>query len=98
MRNLRTSDIFAMSKILKKMDLKFTVEEGISQTEMGVRIIKTIIENLYLAQDEVNAFLSGLVDIPVDEFNDLPIEDTLEIITLFKEQKGISSFLKLAGK
>lgn len=98
MRNLRTSDIFAMSKILKKMDLKFTVEEGISQTEMGVKIIKTIIENLYLAQDEVNAFLAGLVDIPVDEFNDLPIEDTLEIIKLFKEQKGLSSFLKLAGK
>ncbi|ALY08072.1 hypothetical protein BhaS171_00016 [Bacillus phage vB_BhaS-171] len=98
MRSLKTSDIFKMSKILKKMDLKLDVNDKTTQMEMGVHLIQKLGENLHLAEDEVNAFLSEMVGITPEQFAELPIEDTFEIIKLFKEQKGLSNFLSLAGK
>ncbi|HHY72703.1 MAG TPA: hypothetical protein GX497_05675 [Bacillus bacterium] len=98
MRSLKTADIFKMSKILKKMDLKIKLEEGASQAQVGVQLIQSILENVHQAEDEVNAFLAELVGLEVKEFSELPIEDMLEIFNLFKEQKGIINFLKLAGK
>ena len=98
MRPLKTSDIFKMSKILKKVNIKLDIDKEVDQTQLGVQMIQKVIENLHLAEDEVNDFLSNLVGIEAKEFSELPIEETLEIISLFKEQKGISNFLKLAGK
>lgn len=98
MRKLKTSDIFKMSKILKKMNIRFEIEEGITPSQMGVQMVQRIIENLHLAEDEVNEFLGGLVGLDQENFADLPIEETLKVISLFKEQKGILNFLKLAGK
>jgi archaellum biogenesis ATPase FlaH len=98
MRPLKTSDIFKMSKILKKMDIKFEVDEKITQTQLGVQFIQRILENVHQAENEVNSFLAELVGLTTEEFMELPIEDTLEIISLFKEQKGLANFLKLAGK
>lgn len=98
MRPLKTSDIFQMSKIMKKLNIKFEVEGNISQTQLGVQMVQKVVENLHLAENEVNGFLADLVGLKAEEFNELPIEDTLEIISLFKEQKGLANFLKLAGK
>lgn len=101
MRPLKTMDIFKMSKILKKLDVKtneIKTDEGMTQTQVGITVILKALENLHLAETEVNEFLSGLVGLTADEFNELPIEDTFEILTLFKEQKGIVNFLQLAGK
>lgn len=98
MRPLKTSDIFKMSKILKKINLKLDLSDKTTQTAMGVQMVQRVIENLHLAEDEVNAFLADLVGLTPEKFADLPIEETIEIITLFKEQKGIINFLKLAGK
>lgn len=97
MRNLKTGDIYKMSKILKKMNIKFDVDEKTTQEQMGVQMIQRILENIHLAETEVNTFLSELVNIKVEEFNELPLGDVMEIFTLFKDQKDISAFLKLAG-
>lgn len=101
MRTLKTSDIFKMSKILKKLEVKtndIKLEEGMTTEQVGVTIILKAVENLHMAEDEVNDFISGLVGITAEEFGELPIEDTLSIISQFKEQKGIASFLQLAGR
>lgn len=106
MRALKTKDIFPMSKILKKLDVKITLDlnkfKGKSQEQAGqefmLGLLKTALENLYQAENEINSFLAELVGMNTDEFSELPIEDTLEIITLFKNQKGLSNFLELAGK
>lgn len=98
MRNLKTGDIYKMSAILKKMNIKFEVEKGISQEQMGLQMIQKVVESLHLAQTEVNAFLAELVDITPEEFNELPISETIDIINQFKNQKDIGAFLKLAGK
>jgi ABC-type uncharacterized transport system ATPase subunit len=98
MRPLKTMDIYKMSKILKKINVKLDVNEKITQKQMGVQMIQKVVENLHLAENEVNAFLAELVGIDAKEFAELPIEDTLTIIGLFKEQKGLASFLSAAGK
>src|SRR5690625_3172023 len=98
MRPLQLKDIFVMSKILKKMDLKMEISEGIDQTQMGVQFIQRVLENIHLAESEVNAFLADLVGISKEEFSELELQDAMEIFTLFKEQKGLADFLKQAGK
>lgn len=98
MRPFKTSDIYKMSKILKKMNIKIDVNDKTTQQQMGVQMIQKVAENLHLAETEVNAFLAELVGIHPTEFSELPIEKTFEIISLFKEQKGLANFLQLAGK
>lgn len=101
MRPLKTPDIFKMSKILKAMKLRasdINIKEGMTQTEAGIAIILAGLENLHLAEKEISEFMGSLVGLSEEEFNELPIEETLKIIAMFKEQKGIINFLESAGK
>src|SRR5690625_464014 len=98
MRPLLLRDVFTMSKILKKMDLKMEVDDETSQIQMGVQFIQRLMENLHMAEKDVNSFLADLVGMTEDEFSELTLEDSMEIFELFKQQKGLANFLKLAGK
>lgn len=86
-----------MSKILKKMNLKFNTENK-TQEQLGAEIIQSIIENLYLAQDEVNEFLGSLIGLTGEEFGELDIEETQAIIIQFKEIPQLANFFRLAGQ
>jgi len=81
-RELRTSDIFKVSKILKKMNLKI---EGEKQEEVGKNLIMAVFENLHLAEDEVNEFVGGLVGLKPEEFAELPLPESIKIIMDLKE-------------
>lgn len=96
MRNLITSDIFKASKILSKMGLKFDVKDK-TKEELGAELIMQFIENLWKAEDEVNDFLGSMVGITAEEFKNLPIEESTEIMNEFKNLPNISSFLSQAG-
>jgi hypothetical protein len=99
LRKLKTSDIFKMSKILKKMGLKKELNiKDKSQEEVGAELIITVFENLYLAEKEVNEFLADVSGMSLDEFENLEIEKVMEIISEFKNTSGISSFLKSASQ
>lgn len=97
MRKLKASDIFAMSKILKKMDIKKHLkrEEGQTNEEYGQNMFMTLLENIGEAEAEFNKFFGSLVNISEEEFGDLDIEGIFEIFEQFKEQDGISRFLQL---
>lgn len=97
-RNLQTKDIFIMSKILKKMNLNIRFDDKMSAKEIGISFLKEIFENIHLAEDEWNEFLASLAGVSVEEFKELGIETTLDIINQLKEQKSLAAFLKLAGK
>lgn len=97
MRELITSDIFKMSKILNKIDIKIEADEK-SQTQLGAEIILQLGENLYLVEDEVNEFLGSVFGMSKKEFAGLPIPKTIEYMKKFKEIEGINEFFKLAGK
>ena len=108
-RELVTSDIFTLSRIFGKMKIKPDLE-GIKgkikdekiKEEAGILIIielvKTSLENLHLAQKEISEFLADLVGITSEEFEKLPIKETINIIKQFKKVEGISDFLKTAGQ
>lgn len=106
LRNLKTSDIYPMSKILKKLNLRLETTEindvgekvMKTQTQLGVEMILAMFENLYMAENEVNAFFGGMVGISGEQFGELPIEESLEIIKQFKELPNLSNFFKLAGQ
>lgn len=96
MRSLKTNDVFKMSRILKKMDLKPNTE-GKTQEQLGAELILSALENLHLAQDEVNDFLGDLIGITGPEFGELPIEESFKIISEFKNIPGLEGFFKQAG-
>jgi hypothetical protein len=97
LRKLKTNDIYKMSKILKKMNLKFNVKDK-TQEQLGAEMIQSIIENLYMAQEEVNDFLGGLVGMSGEDFGELDIEESQKIIKQFKEIPQLANFFKLAGQ
>ena len=102
MRQLITNDIFTMSRILKKLEIK--IDTNIDKSDdnwdekFGVQIITKIAENAHLAQNEINSFIGGLVGISAEEFGNLPIKESLEIIKQFKDLDGIADFFKRAGQ
>jgi hypothetical protein len=99
LRKLKTSDIFKMSKILKKMGLKKELNiKDKSQEEVGAELIITVFENLHLAEEELNVFLADLTGKTVSEFEELGFEEVIGIIEELKNMSGISSFLKSASQ
>lgn len=99
-RQLKTSDLFKMSKILKKMNLKMNVQpkkEG-EQLNMIFDLLNEFISNIHLAENEVNQFMGDLVGISGEEFGELHIDDTMDIFSQFKDLDGVANFLKLANK
>ena len=98
LRELKTGDIFKMSKVLKKMDIKIEVKKGMSQGQVGFEIINQIFSNLHMAEKEVADFMGDLVGITGNEFQELSLEDSMSIISQFKDLDGVESFLKLANK
>lgn len=97
MRELKTMDVFKMSKILKKINLEINAD-GKTQEQMGAEVILQIGENLHLVEKEVNEFIADLIGITAKEFSNLPIAKTLEYFEEFKNLEGIDGFFKLAGK
>lgn len=99
MRDLTMQDVYSMSKILKKMNLKQDVVlEGKTQEQAGFELIVTVFENLHLAEKEVNGFIASLVGITADEYSQLPFEEGMKYLEEFKNKPGIVNFFKSAGK
>jgi len=96
MRQLITNDVFTMSRILKKMDLKF--EDTETDEELVLDLIKKVAENAYMAQNEINNFLGELSGMTGEEFGKLPIKESIAIIKEFKQLDGINDFFKSAGQ
>lgn len=98
LRKLNGNDIFKMSKILKKIefnpdlsDIKGKDAEAM-QISVGMNMIKNILENLHLAQDEVNEFLGSLSGCLGEEFGEKDLDEVGEILVEFKEMVKGSSF------
>ena len=96
MRQLQTNDIFSMSRILKKLGLKF--EDSETDEELVLDLIKKAAENAYMAQTEINNFLGELSGMTGEEFGKLPLKESIAIIKEFKQLDGINDFFKSAGQ
>lgn len=97
MRQLTTNDIFKLSRILKKLNVKINTENKTDE-QFGMDLIIQIAENAYIAQSEINEFLADLSGMSVDEFAKLPIKDFMQIIKEFKQLDGINDFFNIVGQ
>lgn len=95
-RALKTNDLFSLSKILKKMGMKIDPTDK-TQEQLGGEIILGMFENIHMAQSETNEWLGSLVEMNGEEFGELPIEQSFEVISEIKNIPGIASFFKEAG-
>lgn len=109
MRQLQTNDVFRMSRIFKKLSIKASdIDLGAEQEKeeapenadekLALAVILKVVENLYLAQAEINEFLGDLVGMTGDEFGKLPIKETIRHIKEFKELDGIADFFARVGQ
>ena len=97
MRELRTKDIFVVSRLLKKMDLNLDFK-GKDQEQLGGELLMSLFENLHMAEQETSEFFGGLVGITAEDFLNLPIDEAIGIIKLLMSQPGIADFFKRAGQ
>jgi len=81
-----------------KLKDELNLKDKDSQMESGAELIVTAFSNLHLAQEDVNEFFGDIAGMTAAEFEDLELEKVMEIIEEFKEQSGILSFLKSAGR
>lgn len=103
LRKLNGNDIFKMSKILKKINIdvnSLNLQGDTEQVQMkvGIHLVKVALENLHLAQDEVNDFLGSLVGCTGEEFGAKDLDEYTEVIIQFKDMVKGSNFFTLVGK
>ena len=96
MRQLKTNDVFLMSRILKKININ--LESKGTDEEIGMKLLIQVAENAYLAQNEINEFLGGLTGMTGEEFGSLPLKESLAIMSEFKKLDGVVDFFKLVGQ
>jgi len=97
-RELETNDIYAMSNILEKMNLKINATEEKTQKQVGAEFILMVFTSLHLAKDEVNNFMGSLAGMTGEEFGKLPLKKSFEIIQEFKKIPDLLSFFKQASQ
>lgn len=104
LRKLNGNDIFKMSRILKKIEFNPDLsnikgqDTEAMQISVGMNMFKNILENLHLAQDEVNDFLGGLCGCTGEEFGEKDLDEIGEIILEFKNMIKGSSFFSTVLK
>ena len=96
MRQLKTNDVFLMSRILKKININ--LDSKGTDEEIGLKLLMQVAENAYLAQNEINEFLGGLTGMTGEEFGNLPIKESMAIMSEFKQLDGVVDFFKLVGQ
>ncbi len=96
MRQLKTNDVFLMSRILKKININLDING--TDEEVGIKLLMEVAENAYLAQNEINEFFGDLVGMTGEEFGNLPIKESMAIMSEFKQLDGVVDFFKLVGQ
>jgi hypothetical protein len=99
-RELKGKDIFALSKIVKKinLDLSSLKIDKNDNFSTGISFLKAIFENLHLVEKEANDFFASLTGLTSAQVADLNINEYLGIVNKLKENKEILGFFKSAGK
>jgi hypothetical protein len=98
MRSLKLKDAFTVSRILKKMQIRPDISDGITQEQLGAEIIFKFIENIGDAEEEVIAFLADLKGMKPETLTELDFDEVVNILEEFKNLKGIQGFFQQVGK
>lgn len=97
LKGLKTGDIFKMSVILEKLNLKMDFK-GKDQDQIGGELILAIGANIYKAEDEISELIGRLAGISKEEFLDLPLDELVNLLKQLTNIKGIKDFFNSAGQ
>lgn len=110
-RKLITADLFKLSRIIKKMDIKKDIEglardtSGLSDEEkkkaeqqLKIDLTLLFVENIGNAEQECYKLLADLSGKKPDEIEKQPPEDTLNVLKELFQQEGFDSFFSTAVK
>jgi hypothetical protein len=99
MRELIFSDVFKLSRILKKINIKNEIDvKDKTQEEVGVAMFLALGENLYLAEKEINDFMGDLFGMSGEDFGKQNPTAVMKCFDEFRNTKGVAGFFKLAAQ
>ncbi|MEO7904641.1 MAG: hypothetical protein ABIR91_02505 [Candidatus Saccharimonadales bacterium] len=98
MRELSLKDVFTVSRILKKMQIRFEFEGNVSQNQLASLFIQAFIENIGAAEKEVMEFLADLKGVKAKDLEGYSLDETFDLIMEFKEVPGLASFFTRVSK
>lgn len=98
---LKTKDMFTLSAIVDKMGLDEDIKEilksrkgkKVDESEIGQKLIFSIVKKMYKAQHEITQLLSDISNKPVKEIENLPLKETIELIKQLLQEEGVLGFL-----
>jgi uncharacterized protein YbaP (TraB family) len=93
MRKLNLNDFFAVSKILKKLQLKSNEKEIANR---GLDLLQAAFENLWMAKSEVIEWLSDLTGKGKAQIELLSLLELKEVFQEIVKQEDIKSFFDSA--
>lgn len=110
-RNLKTSDLFSFTRIIKKMNMKKELKEiakdvtGKTEKEkkqalLGLRadLMLLFVENIGNAEQEIYRFLGSLSDKEAQEIADQSPKDTFAMLGEIMDDESFGNFLSTALK
>lgn len=111
MRNLITADLFEMSRILKKMNLRKEIESLAADTskmsaadkkkaeqKLEIDFAVLLVENIGNAEQEIYTFLGNVSGKKLDEIKAQPLNDTLGMVKELFQQEGFKNFFSTAAE
>lgn len=98
MRSLKFTDVFTVSRILKKMNIKIDFQSIQSGDQLGIELILKFMEGIGDAEEEVTAFFADLKGVKTKEIKELDFEQSAELLKEFQELPGLKSFFMSVGK
>lgn len=98
-RRLNAKDLFKMTKILSVIsgDLRETLKDvdmkKVDNQVLGIIIVEAAMKH---AEGQMKELLADLVGMTAEEFEQLPFDAPLEILTILAKQEDLKDFLEKA--
>jgi hypothetical protein len=104
MRELRLKDIYKLSSIIDKMQIKVDINKILddakktpdAQSYVGGQMAIILVSKLHLAQKEMSSFLSDLTELKPDDIDNLSIPEAIQLFKDLFSKNDMSSFFNSA--
>ena len=104
MRELKLKDIYKLSSIIDKMQVKTDLNKLLDESKkqpdaqayLGGQMAMILVSKLHLAQKEVSSFLADLTGMTVEQLEDLNIKQFGELFKELFSKNDMSGFFNSA--
>lgn len=93
MRELEGNDMFLLSEIADKMDIKLDVK-GKTQEEIGVDLMLFLVKKSHKAKDEIKQLVATLTEKTPEEVGKMSPKQLITSVKEILKQDGVLDFFK----